>query len=55
MKKLVTVNSRGQVSLGRLAENTYYMAELLPDGRIVLEPFEVVSILEQAKKRGPDA
>ncbi len=37
-KKLVTVDSRQRVSLGKLADREHYLATKEPDGRIVLTP-----------------
>jgi hypothetical protein len=36
--KLVTVDSRQRVSLGKLADREHYLATKEPDGRIVLTP-----------------
>ena len=36
--KLVTVDSRQRVSLGKLADRVHYLATKEPDGRIVLTP-----------------
>ena len=50
MAKLVQVNNRKQISLGKLALFEFYMAWLRPDGSILLTPSEVVPA-----KREPDS
>jgi hypothetical protein len=41
--KLVTVDDRQRVSLGKLADREYYLASKEPDGRIVLTPAVVTA------------
>lgn len=43
MAKLLKVNVRGQVSLGKLAQHEYYEARVDADGRIYLDPVVVVA------------
>ncbi|MGH9917971.1 MAG: hypothetical protein ACRD6W_03730 [Nitrososphaerales archaeon] len=41
--KLVTVDDRQRVSLGKLADREHYLASKEPDGRIVLTPAVVTA------------
>lgn len=43
---LLELDSRKRVSLGRLAGHPHYLATVFADGRILLEPAEVVSAAE---------
>jgi hypothetical protein len=44
---LVQVDARNRVSLGNLAEHAQYLARSTPDGTIIFEPAEVVTIAER--------
>lgn len=44
MKKIVTVNSRGQVSLGKYADCSNYAIEIDGEGRIILTPVEIIPV-----------
>ena len=44
---VVTVQDRGRVNLGKLVEHERYLGHTEPDGTIVLEPAEVISLTEK--------
>lgn len=49
MGKLVeiSVQGRGRMNLGKLAEHDRYLGHTEPDGTIILEPAEMISVVEK--------
>jgi len=43
---LVTIQERGRVNLGRLAEHDRYLVHREPDGTLIWEPAAVMSVTE---------
>ncbi len=43
---LVTVQGRGRITLGKLADHDRYLVHREPDGTLILEPAEVMSLTE---------
>ena len=44
---VISVQGRGRVNLGKLAEHERYLGHTEPDGTIILEPAEVISLTEK--------
>jgi len=44
---VISVQDRGRVNLGKLAEHDRYLGHTEPDGTIILEPAEVISLTEK--------
>lgn len=44
---VINVQGRGRVNLGKLAEHSRYLGHTEPDGTIILEPAEVISVTEK--------
>lgn len=44
---IISVQGRGRVNLGKLAEHKRYLGHTEPDGTIILEPAEVISLTEK--------
>jgi hypothetical protein len=44
---VISVQGRGRVNLGKLAEHERYLGHTEPDGTIILEPAEVMSLTEK--------
>lgn len=44
---MITVQGRGRVNLGQLASHLRYLGRAEPDGTIILEPAEVISLTER--------
>jgi hypothetical protein len=44
---VISVQGRGRVNLGKLAGHDRYLAHTEPDGTIILEPAEVISLTEK--------
>lgn len=44
---VISVQGRGRVNLGKLAEHQRYLGHTEPDGTIILEPAEVISLTEK--------
>lgn len=49
---IVKVDARGRISLGQLAEDTYYKAEVDELGRIILTPVVIKPVTEVEKWSG---
>jgi len=43
---VISVQDRGRVNLGKLVEHDRYLGHTEPDGTIILEPAEVISLTE---------
>ena len=44
---VITVQDRGRINLGKLVEHERYLGHTEPDGTIILEPAEVISLAEK--------
>jgi len=44
---VISVQSRGRANLGKLADHDRYLGHTEPDGMIILEPTEVISLTEK--------
>jgi hypothetical protein len=44
---VISVQDRGRVNLGKLVEHERYLGHTEPDGTIILEPAEVISLTEK--------
>lgn len=44
---VISVQGRGRVNLGKLAVHDRYLAHTEPDGTIILDPAEVISMTEK--------
>ena len=51
---LVTIQERGRVNLGRLADHDRYLVHREPDGTLVWEPATVMSVTEARLLADPD-